>query len=389
MAAGVCCLVALASGCTGDQPKASVGGGSEPEPSTTAEVVAVDPCTDLEGDDGPVKVVETEWSDLPADSVLRDSTLPREFPSAATITASATPLLEDPPGRVSVLAFWGEPGAHEPDADTPTTFLGSDGRWRKLSVSDLGRGEIGWLSESSSSLSPDGSRWILSVGGRYQLVDFSTGDLIDLPSLHGIFAPSWSPDSGMVAFWDNGSAVHVFDRSGRRVAELPIDVGKNSLVLASDNGGVTLARVSGPQPKPRVQLKTYDRNGDVVESLSCVLPSGYPVSRTGVDGYDGRNLWLSALVDRKRWEYRYAMIDVRTGTVVADIQHRGFSPWIDQWVSPGVYTGDFAGGSEGIYGVDPDSGEMVMLTQVEHYRYQGGYENHPYGDLATDLIIGR
>ncbi|QLQ10346.1 MAG: hypothetical protein HZY75_08045 [Nocardioidaceae bacterium] len=63
---------------------------------------------------------------------------PRSFAPAATTIQNASPLFENLPGRVRMIVFWGEPGAHEPLNTTPLMFLGVDGRWRSLTASDLG-----------------------------------------------------------------------------------------------------------------------------------------------------------------------------------------------------------------------------------------------------------
>jgi hypothetical protein len=308
------------------------------------------------------------------------------FPSAATITATATPLLDDPPGQVRMIAFWGEPGAHEPGVDTPVTFLGVDGRWRRLTVRDLG-GDASYLSAGQHTLSPDGSRWVVASRGWNQMVDFRTGELVKLSRASHTYSARWSPDSKTVALWSITSpGLEVFDRTGHRVASLSIDVKKRSMFV--DNGGrVTIFEPLAPGAEPSLNFTTYDLDGAPVVSKFCALPAGYPPRLTGVDGYDGRHLLIGALVDRRHGVYRYTMIDTESGTVVDDIRYAGWVPYVDERVEPGAYMAGITGGPDGIYGVDPSTGDMTRLSQIGVYRNQAGYENHAHDQFARDLIF--
>ena len=107
------------------------------------------------------------------------------------------------------------------------TFLGTDGRWRKLTGQDLGASRGAFLPAGESpgpyALSPDGSRWIVVARGWNQLLDFETGSSVKLlPGQFSKFA-AWAPDSTAVALWSiTKPGVDVFDDSGRHLGHLPV-----------------------------------------------------------------------------------------------------------------------------------------------------------------------
>ncbi len=111
--------------------------------------------------------------------------------------------------------------------------------------------------------------------------------------------------------------LEVFDRAGRRIADLPIKV-KKRLVFMPNSRHVTIFDAPVERPEPRIRFTTYDLDGTAVETASCALPSGYPQRDMGVDGYDGRRLWISALLDSKHGVTRYSIIDTAIGTVIQD-----------------------------------------------------------------------
>lgn len=220
-------------------------------------------------------------------------------------------------------------------------------------------------------------------------MDFRTGELVKLT--RGPFGASgytaWSPDSRAVALWrPTEPGIEVFDRSGRRLAELPIHVKKRSVVMSSSSRVTVFDHPAG-RDKPRVRFTTYDLKGARVATTYCALPSGYPPRATAVDDYDGDRLWIHALVDSKRYVYRHSIIDTSSGSVIEDIQHSGTVPYIDQWVRPGVYLAGVSGAPDGVYAVDSDTAEMVRLSQLELHRDQEGYENHANSQFARDLVF--
>lgn len=377
-AAGLCCLL-LASACTGDDSAESV-----PQPSASAGEPAAPPCGELKSDSGPIEVTRSAGS-IPHSKALRTSRSPRRF-AAAAITSNATPLLDDPPGRMRMIAFWGEPGAHEPTEDTPVTFLSVDGRWRQLTRRDLGD-RMDYLSAGQDTLSPDGSRWVVDSGGWNVMFDFRTAESVKLTPGAFTKSASWSPGSQAVALWTiTEPGIEIFDRTGRRLAMLSIDVRKRLVFMPNDHR-VTIFEPAVDRSAPRIRFTTYDLKGMVVETTYCALPSGYPPRATGVDGYDGRRLWISALVDSKRWVYRYSVVDTSTGVVIHDIVHTGAVPWFEQWVRPGLYVSGIVGAPVGLYAVDPKTGVMARFSVLDMY-VQEGYENHAHSQFARDLVFG-
>jgi hypothetical protein len=270
--------------------------------------------------------------------------------------------------------------------DTPVTFLGVDGRWRQLTRRDLGD-QRDYLSAGQDTLSPDGSRWVVDSRGWNQMFNFRTAESVRLTQGAYTKSASWSPDSQVVALWTiTEPGIEVFDRTGRRLAELSINVKKRSVFMPNDHR-VTIFDPAVDRSAPRIRFTTYDLSGTVVRTTYCALPAGYPPRATAVDGYDGRRLWITALVDTKRWTYRYSVIDTTTGVVIHDIEHSGELPWIEQWVRPGLYVSGILGAPDGLYAVDPDTGVMTRFSVIDAYD-QAGYENHAHSQFARDLVFG-
>jgi hypothetical protein len=115
-----------------------------------------------------------------------------------------------------MIAFWGEPGSSEPTADTPLTFLGTDGRWRKLIPSrDLGNDLGYYLASGGHDLSPDGSRWVFPARGWNVMIDFRTATMVRLTRGSHPKSASWSPDSKAVALWTiTDPGIEVSNRGG-------------------------------------------------------------------------------------------------------------------------------------------------------------------------------
>lgn len=286
-----------------------------------------------------------------------------------------------------MIAFWGEPGAHEPTADTPLTFLGTDNRWRKVTGRDLGD-RLGYLSAGQGDLSPDGSRWVFPSRGWNTMIDFSSARLVKLTRGSQAKSASWSPDSASVALWTiTEPGIEIFDRAGRRIADLPINIKKRS-VLMPDSAHITIFDPSDDRTKALLRFTTYDLDGKSVSSDSCELPDGYPPRATGVSAFDGKRLWISALVDSKNYTYRHSIIDTSTGRVTQDVEYTGTVPYFDQWVPPGVYMAGIVGAPDGIYAADADTGEVARLSRIGVYQDQEGYENHAGSQFATDLVFG-
>lgn len=177
----------------------------------------------------------------------------------------------------------------------------------------------------------------------------------------------------------------VFDRSGRRLATLSIDVGKRQVIMPNRRQITIFGRTTSRQ-KPRIGFTTYNLDGSIAGKTNCAVPSGYPARAMWPFGFDGRLLRIGGLINEKRAVYRDSFIDTHAGTVIHDIEH-GLHPYFDEWVQPGLYINGIAGGPDGIYAVDPDTGKAVRLTQLSLYD-QEGYENHANSQFATDLVFG-
>lgn len=98
----------------------------------------------------------------------------------------------------------------------------------------------------------------------------------------------------------------------------------------------------------------------------------------------GRAELAPALTDDGRAVYRYTVLDLETGNVASDVTHTGYVPYVNQLVHPGVYVAGIEGASDGLYAVDPSTGDMLRLTSVTPDADQEGYENHPNSQFATD-----
>lgn len=376
--AAICCS------CSGEDPA------DPPQSPASGATVEEEPCSTLTADDGPDQLTIGRRAELPSDSVVRRSALPKRFPSAAEIRATATPLLDDLPGAVRMIAFWGEPGAHEPWVDTPVTFLGVDGRWRDLTRRELDGG-IGWLAAGDGP-SPDGTRWVTDSRGKLAMLDLGTGRFTPLPAGQSAWT-SWSPDSRLLAIWNpmrSGARrlrdrVAIVDRSGGRFAEVPVKV-RNREVFISDDGRITTWRYSTKNTE-FLRFRRFDIDGRHTGRLTCAIPAGFPPEHAWVERYDGRYLWLSGLVDRRRFVYRNTVIDTWEGTVVQDVEITGFDPHLTDWVEPGVFVSSIATGPSSLYAVDPETGVVAAISRIGLYPHQSGYENHAHSEFAADLVF--
>lgn len=314
----------------------------------------------------------------------RDSELPHVFPSARKIRSSATPLLEDLPGRVRMIAFWGEPGAQEPWIDTPLTFLGADGRWRQLTQRELDGGTR-WATARSGSLSPDGTRWIVESDRQLQLLDFGTGQIRNLSSDRSANV-SWSPDSRFVALWSWVHAgVQIFNRAGRRVASPLIKITKSEQLFVGSDRRITIFDLSEQTRSAVLRWRTLNTRGHAGVAHTCTLSDSYS-SNLWPQGFDGTIAWIAAVENIGGRAYRNTLIDLSDGTIVQDYLSDG-TPYIDDVVRPGIFVTSIQGDSKAIYAVDPQLGALVPISRVWPYAHQSGYENHAYSEFAADLIF--
>jgi hypothetical protein len=285
-----------------------------------------------------------------------------------------------------MVAFWGLPGSNEPSPNTPITFLGADGRWRKISMLDLG-GQKGYLSADTGSLSPDGSRWVTAAAGWNVMLNFDTGAVVRL--FRGAFPmyPSWSPDSSHIAFWSiTRPGISVFDRQGKSVTELTLHPGRRGVFL-DDRLGVTLTSLRRSGRRAAILLRSYDSSGKSLKTWKCRLPSGFDPRSTGVDAiHDGR-LWVSGSAPGRPGVYRYAELDVHRRHTIQDFLFVGRHAYIAQ-VFP--RTGNYVTGLDAaptkLYAVDPETGTVTPLTQMHPFTRQSGYENHSTAVFAQNVF---
>lgn len=287
-----------------------------------------------------------------------------------------------------MIVFWGEPGAHEPLNTTPLMFLGVDGRWRSLTASDLGvQLSTDYLQNRGGALSPDGSRWVTHARGWNQLVDFKTGKMRRLLTSRFAWSSQWSSNSKYLVLSDIAkTGIHLFDRSGKRLATLSVTPRKKTVQITDDGEVVVFDRIT-KQTGPRLSYTIYDHDANAIDEHRCLLPDGFPTG-TGVDLFDGRRLWITALVDKQKSIYRHALIDLTTRTVLHNVDWGGSEfIWFPGPAGTSTYLSSVNGGARGIFGIDAEAGIATRLTRITPYERQEGYENHANSEFARDLIF--
>jgi len=122
----------------------------------------------------PTRVV-TRLPPHPGRLVAVDVGLPPRMPTADAVLPS---LLDDPPGR-ALMAY--RPIEHLDDpagwASETLHVYGSDGRWRRLTMTDFGLPEAWWPGPDMygvGELSPDGRTWAARAGPSVLLLDLRT-----------------------------------------------------------------------------------------------------------------------------------------------------------------------------------------------------------------------
>ena len=185
----------------------------------------------------------------PRNLAYAPSDLPRRFPPD---DAALPDLLADPPGR-AVLAYhpreFFEPGGW---ATERIFFLGTDGEWRSLAMTDLGLPESAWPgldTYGAGALSYDGRIWAGRTNFGVVLVDLSSGQAksVATPGVHTSFL-AWRPDGqrlDMVRRGDEDRSFRTWSlnpRTGKVVRaryRLPLSA------YASDGTVVTFTRGEG------------------------------------------------------------------------------------------------------------------------------------------------
>ena len=155
----------------------------------------------------------------------------------------------------------------------------------------------------------------------------------------------------------------------------------------SDSQSVAVIDVTGTGGRPTLEVTTYGLAGDQLETFTCAVPSGYPKAAISVAGYDGEHVWLSALVDQKREIYRNSVIDVTTGEVTQDIEHRGVVPFSTSR-SPSGHSSPASGRVAQPLRSRPGHGRHGGHQSNRPYADQSGYSNHASSQYATDLVFG-
>ena len=172
--------------------------------------------------------------------------LPHHVPSA---DARLPSLLDDPPGR-ALMTYHHPEGAADATgwASEDVLFYGTDRRWRRLRMMDLGLPESTWPegdTYGAGRLSPDGRWWAAGSTVGTVLVDMVSGRarVIELRGLHRVPA-KWLPDSrGFITTPFAPTAkprtfrVSIPDGDITRVPHQYVDVG-----FARDGSPITLDR---------------------------------------------------------------------------------------------------------------------------------------------------
>lgn len=141
------------------------------------------------------------------------------LPDADDVVAS---VLDDPPGRARMAyhppEWWGDATGW---ASETVLLLGTDGRWRRLALDDLGLPESTWPGADtygSGELSPDGRWWAGKSRAGVILLDLRTGEhrLVELET-DWVAQVKWLPDSTAFAV-----AYGLGNRSGLEAARVSV-----------------------------------------------------------------------------------------------------------------------------------------------------------------------
>ncbi len=350
-AAGIALLVLLA-GCTGDVRR----------PAAAPEAPAV--------------VVQTLPSDLTSLPRLRTA-LPRRVPTGIS---SLSALTDNPPGRATMVYHPAErwPERDEGWSSETLLFHGSDGRWRRLRMDELGLSDASWPGPDTygaGSLSPDGRRWAGKSRAGVILLDLGSGraQVVDLGS-DWIAWVGWRDDRSLVVgHGSHGRRAELVELPGRTRTLLPYDYWQADY---APNGTAYSLRAAG-----RGRAEVVSWRGDSPVSLGDAAIPGlrdWDGDMVGPDVTDGRLLFFV-----QRAPYR--IIDfVVVGTDGLEIEarlhlssrqrmnHRG-AKWLDPETVL-LETGP------GLVAWRPDSGEFFRVLSAPTPR--NGFASL---DVAADL----
>lgn len=162
----------------------------------------------------PMRVQGLRWA---------NGNVPRGVPEPDEYLPS---LLDDAPGRALVASYVPRPNGLGFPGEA-IEFYGVDGRWRRLSLGDLGLPPAGWSgydTYGAGALSPDGRWWAGPMLSGFYLVDMRDGSVRvgDPVGRHygqpGKSSFSWSPDSDEMVVVVRGRASRVSVPALRRRA---------------------------------------------------------------------------------------------------------------------------------------------------------------------------
>ncbi|HEV2201007.1 MAG TPA: protein kinase [Bryobacteraceae bacterium] len=162
----------------------------------------------------------------------------------------------------------------------------------------------------STILSPDGSRLVFVSQNRLFTRRLDQLGATELPGTQGATSPFFSPDGQWVAFFsqnrlrkisvEGGSAIALCD-SGTSFTGGSWGEDGNIIVALAVGGPLSRISAAGGTPTPITEL---DRTrGEVSHRWPQVLPGGKAIlfmAHTGVGGFDGANIDVMTLTDRRR-----------------------------------------------------------------------------------------
>ncbi len=166
---------------------------------------------------------------------------------------------------------------------------------------------LGSAAGPSITISPDGARLVYVSQGRLFTRRLDQPKAKELAGTEGAVAPFFSPDGQWVAFRtlgklkkisvDGGAAVSLCDSGASRGGSWGED--GNIIAALAGNGGLSRIPSAGGAPTPVTELA----QGEITHRWPQVLPGGKAVlftSHTTVNGFDGANIEVMTLADRRR-----------------------------------------------------------------------------------------
>ena len=176
---------------------------------------------------------------------------------------------------------------------------------------DLGPGvSLGSQAGADTIISPDGTRLVYVSQGRLFTRRLDQPDATELAGTEGAYAPFFSPDGQWVAFFapgklkkisvEGGAAINLCDAPGGSARGGSWGEDGNIIASLISLGGA-LSRIPsvGGMPTPLTELT----QGEITHRWPQILPGGKAVlftTHTGRAGFDGANIEVMSLADRRR-----------------------------------------------------------------------------------------